>query len=334
MGVLRWGKWGEAVARMMVEVKPGENLLILADTWTYMDAAEACLIAGINAKANAQLLVLPRMSDTDTREFKSAAGAIMGADVIVALGGMSNLNVRDASFKAREKGTRIASCEVRSAGDWAIVGVLDVDYPRMVKVAEKTCQLWEKTQVCKLTSAVGTDVNFQLKGRPCDLGDGRAIGPGEIDYFPGVTPSIAPVEKTVDGTIVVDGTIADPYMLVSAPVTLRLEKGVITAVEGGADADALRSRLESTGEPEAFHMAHFNIGINPAARLGTSMGQDEMVMGVVTFGFGHQDPDFQGTVGPCTIHTDVTLRSPTVYLDGVVMCENNELNPDLGLGGL
>jgi len=317
--------------RMIVEVKPGENFLILADTWTDMDAAEACLIAGINAEANAQLLVLPRMLDTDTREFKSAAGAIMGADVIVALGGMSNRSVMDVSFKAREKGTRVAVCEVRGAGDWAIVGVLDVDYPRMVKVAEKICELWEKTEVCKLTSADGTDISFQLKGRPCDLGDGRAVGPGEIDYFPGVTPSIAPVEKTVNGTIVVDGTISDPDRLVSAPVTLRLEKGVITAIEGGADADALRSRLESPGEPEAFQMAHFNIGINPAARLGSSMGQDEMVVGVVTFGFGQQDPDFQGTVGPCTIHTDVTLRSPTVYLDGVVMCENNKLNPDLGL---
>ena len=74
-----------------------------------------------------QLLVLPRMLRTDTREFKSAAGAIMGADVIVALGGMSNLNVRDVSIKARGKGTRLASCNVRSQGDWAIVGVLDVD---------------------------------------------------------------------------------------------------------------------------------------------------------------------------------------------------------------
>ena len=25
----------------------------------------------------------------------------------------------------------------------------------------------------------------------------------------------------------------------------------------------------------------------------------------------------------------VTLRSPTIYLDGVVMCENNRFNPEL-----
>jgi len=40
--------------RMMLDVKPGENLLIMADTWTNMEIAEACLIAGINAKASAQ----------------------------------------------------------------------------------------------------------------------------------------------------------------------------------------------------------------------------------------------------------------------------------------
>lgn len=86
MTVLRWGEFGDVAVQMMAQVKPGENLLILADTWTDMEIAEACLIAGINAKANAQLLVIPRMSHTDTREFNpSTAGAIQGADVIVAV---------------------------------------------------------------------------------------------------------------------------------------------------------------------------------------------------------------------------------------------------------
>ena len=113
-----------------------------------------------------------------------------------------------------------------------------------------------------------------------------------------------------------------------------MEKGVITAIEGGADADVLRSRLESTGNPKAFHLCHFNVGMNPAARMGVKMMQDEMVMGAATFGFGSQDPIFEGTVGLVKMHTDVVLASPTIYLDGVVMCENEKFNPDLGLGGL
>lgn len=335
MTILRWGEWGEAVVRMLVEVKAGENLLILTDTGINKEIGEACLIAGINAKANAQLLVIPQMSRKDyVRDFPSTAGAILGADVIVSLSESRNASVEAAILKAREKGTRVTMCEPRGAQDWVIEGVLDVDYPLMVKVAEKICELWRKTEVCKVTSALGTDISFRLKGRPALLGDGRATEPGVLDYFPGASPSIAPVEDTINGTIVVDGTITAPIGQVSAPVTLRLEKGVITAIEGGADADALRSRLESTGDPKAFHMCHWNVGINPRARMGHKMDQDEKVRGVVTFGFGHQDPDFKGTVGPCAIHTDVTLRSPNVYLDSVVMCENNKLNPDLGLDEL
>jgi len=71
---------------MMGQVKVGENLLILDDTWTDMEIAEACLIAGINAKANAQLLVIPRTSHADMRGLSSVtASAIQGADLVVAL---------------------------------------------------------------------------------------------------------------------------------------------------------------------------------------------------------------------------------------------------------
>jgi hypothetical protein len=32
MKILRWCEWAEAVVKMLVEVRPGENLLILTDT--------------------------------------------------------------------------------------------------------------------------------------------------------------------------------------------------------------------------------------------------------------------------------------------------------------
>jgi len=326
MAVSRWGEWAEAVMRMIVEVKPGENLLILADTWTDMEVAEACLIAGINAKANAQLLVIPRMAPSDRCEFNPVTtGAIMGADVIVGLC-ETMFGRRAAMREAAKGGTRASGTRPRGDEDWVLEGVLEVDYPRMIKMGEKVRDLWEKTEICRVTSALGTDISFRLKGRPCDPCDGRAIDPGVIDYFPGGTPSIAPIEETINGTIVVDGTITGGGQ-VSEPVTARLEKGVITAIEGGADADAWRSLLESTGEPKAFHLCHFNVGINPRAEI-----PGEMAWGVVDFGFGHQDASYQGTVGQdVKMHTDVTLRSAAISLDGVVMCENREFNPDLGL---
>ena len=329
MAVSRWSEWAEAVMRMIVEVKPGENLLILSDTWADMEIAEAVLIAGINAKANAQLLVIPRVPRTDTRELNpSTAGAIQGADIVVGL--CETPYARKAAMrKALEKGTRAAGTVPRGHEDWVLEGLLEVDFPRMIKMGEKICELWQKTDVCRVTSALGTDISFRLKGRPCNPCDGRAIRPGQVGYFPGGTPSIAPIEETINGIIVVDGTITGCGQ-VSTPVTARLEKGIITSIEGGADADAWRSLLKSTGEPKAFHLCHFNVGINPRAEIPT-----EHAWGIVDFGFGHQDASYQGTIGQdVKMHTDVTLRSATISLDGVVMCENRRFNPNPSLGGL
>ena len=332
MAVWRWGEFGEVAVRMMGQVKPGENLLIVADTWTDMEIAEACLIAGINAKANAQLLVIPRRPETDTSEFNpSTAGAIQGADLIVAL--CQGIVSREATRKARDKGTRIVSTMPNGLEDFVIDGILGVDYELMIRVCEKICRLWEKTKVCRVTSPLGTDISFQMKGRPALVGDGMATEPGEADWFPGVDASVAPVEETINGTIVVDGAVSTGGP-VSAPITCRLEKGVITAIEGGVDATAWRSVLESVGDPKAFHVCHFTLGLNPRARISGYHLEDGHVLGAATFGFGAQDASYKGTVGVAKIHTDATLVSPTITIDGVVMCENNKLNPDLGLGGL
>jgi leucyl aminopeptidase (aminopeptidase T) len=334
MAVHRWGEFGEVAVRMMGQVKPGENLLVLADTWTDMDIAEACLIAGINAKADAQLLVIQRMSHTDTSELGApTVGAIAGADLVIGV--CETMFVEKASTRqACANGTRIVSVMPRGQEDFVIEGILDVDYAQMINVAEKVCKLWERTDVCHVTSPLGTDISFRLKGRPALVGDGMATEPGQVGFIPGGSAGIAPVEETINGTIVIDGCIEPGSRLVSAHITCHLEKGVITAIEGGADANAWRSDMESVDDPKAFHLCHFTLGLNPRAKASDSMHQCEHVLGAVTFGLGDQAPSFKGTVGAAKIHADVVLMSPTVYLDGVVMCDNNKLNPDLGLGGL
>jgi leucyl aminopeptidase (aminopeptidase T) len=117
-------------------------------------------------------------------------------------------------------------------------------------------------------------------------------------------------------------------------LSLATWRSIITAIEGGPDANAWRANLQSTGDPKVFQLAHFTLGLNPRAKLCGNMMQEERVMGAVTFGFGHQDPIYRGMARPAQVHIDAVLASPSVYLDKVVLCENNRLSPDLGLGGL
>ncbi len=329
----RWDEFAEIAVRRMGQVKPGENLLILADTKTDMVIAEACLSAGIIAGADTKLLVIPWMASSDTRELnEETVHSISRADVVIGLCETMFVE-KESTEAARRKGTRIAATTIAGMEDFAIEGIVDVDYEKMTEIAKRGCGLWENTEICRVTSTLGTDIHFLMKGRPALIGDGMATAPGEADFFPGVSIANAPVEETIYGTIVIDGNIP-PGRLVKTPVTCRLERGVIVEISGGADADALRRQFEESGDPIAKHLCHFTLGLNPRAKTIGHVHQDEHVLGAVTFGFGSQDPDFKGTVPQCKVHFDVVLKSPTILLDGIVMCENNQLNPDLGLGGL
>jgi len=330
MSVLRWGEFGEMAVRKMGQVKPGESLLILADTRTDMEIAEACLIAGINAKADAQMLVIPWMALSDTRELNRVTiGAIRESDVIVGLCETMFI-ATETTTAARKNGTRIAATFVSGMEDFAIDGIVNVDYDKMIASANKAIKLWENADICRVTSTAGTDISFGMKGRPALLGDGMATVPGEADFFPGVSIANAPIEETINGTIVIDGNIP-PGRLVNEPVTCRIEKGVIVEITGGVDANSLKDEFDKTQDPIAKHICHFTLGLNPQAKTTGHLHQDEHVLGAVTFGSGSQDPDFKGNVPPSKVHFDVVLPSSTIYLDGVIMCENNRLNPELGL---
>jgi leucyl aminopeptidase (aminopeptidase T) len=333
MRSLRWGAFADVAVRQMCSVKPGEKLLVLADTWTDMDLAEACLQAALAAGARAQLLVIPRMAPNDPTEFNECtAGAIAGADIILGVCATMFLE-KKAVGEARKRGLRIASTNIEGMENFAIEGICDVDYPLMIKIAEKVGALWQKTAHCRVTSPLGTDISFDLRGRPIDIGDGVASRPGEADFFPGVSVANAPIESTINGVLVVDGNIP-PGRLVREPVTVHLRNGVITGFEGGADARDLEAYFERSGDPVAKHLCHFTLGLNPRARTTGSVHQDEHVLGAITFGFGEQDPGFGGNVPPCSVHCDLVLTHARVEIDGKVMCEANKLNPDLGLGGL
>ena len=333
MRALRWGEFAGVAVRDMAAVKPGETLLVLADTWTDMDIAEACLTAGIGAGADTQLLVIPRMAPTDTTEFNaSVSGAIKGADVVLGLCPTMFIE-KTATMEARRNGTRIASTDVIGMEDFAIEGICDVDQGRMIEVAERIGQIWIGTEYCRVTSALGTDISFDMRGRPIEIGDGVAAEPGTSNFFPGVCVANAPIENTINGVIVVDGNIP-PGRLVNAPVTVHIETGVITGIEGGADAGQLRAHFAASGDPIATHLCHFTLGLNPLARTSGSIHQDEHVLGAITFGFGDQDADFGGNVPDCGVHCDLVLTTGKIECDGQILCEDNRLNEQLGLGGL
>ena len=325
---LYWEEFADVTVRRCLRPKPDDPLLVLTSTANDISLAEACLAAGIRAGADTQLIVKPRLPRGAPNEpGPILSAAILASKLILEL--CDEMGPNPAINEARSKGARVLVTNPKGIEDYVIRALLDVDVEAMIRNAELVAKLWDQTKHCRVTSPQGTDVSFDLMPRKSIIADGALSRDGEIDFFPGAQVSIAPVEETINGTIVIDASDS-VQGIVHTPYSFTMEKGVITAIEGGKEADVMRNWLESRNDESIYRLCHFSVGLNPQAGISDNTIEGERILAGIDFGFGSQDPDFGGTVGLCPHHEDVMLATPTIYLDGKEMSGGGKLNPEMG----
>lgn len=324
---LHWDEFAEALVRRMIRPQEGDAFLILADTATDPGLAQACLSAGLRAGADTQLMIYRRIAWGETAHFGPIVLDAIRASRFI-LGFHCNFLRTDAAREALAKGTRILSTEPWDMEAFLISGFLDVDYEAMIHNGEVVAKLWDKTEKCVVVSKGGTDIRFELAPRKSVVSDGMLTEDGELDYFPGLQVTAAPVEETINGKVVVDAD--DVQGILHTPYTMEIERGVITAIEGGLEANKMRQWMETRNDETIYHLCHFSFGLNPKALLSANFSEGERLFGCVDFGFGNQPQGLGGTVGTSPYHMDIIIASPTIYLDGKVMSDRNQLNYELG----
>lgn len=328
MSGLKWDLFADTVINKLGKVKSGEVVLIVADTATNLDIAHAYLSAALRAGADASLIVSRYRLLKEVTVPKVLEAAFPSADIAFGLG-RSPLAHSDAVRRARaERGTRLLTTNT-DVGDYLYEGVLGIDYDRMLDNANRYADLLRQANHVHVVDDLGTDVEFDVGGRPVVSSPGMVDQPGVIDFYPGAQVSDAPIEESINGIIVADGSITSEGVL-AQPVRITMEKGIITAIEGGAQAHSWKQWLDSTDDPKIYRLCHFSVGFNPKARITGNMSQDERLLGGIDFGFGSQDPKFQGTIGVGSYHTDIMLTSPSIYFDGTLITEKSRFNADLG----
>lgn len=327
---LYWQRFADATIDRLVRPGPGDPLLILASTENDLVLAEALLSAGVRQGADTQLLVKPRSKPGPESQQLGPiiSNAIRHSRFIVSICD-DGFDASPPVLEARRNGARLLICDVTDIEDYCIRGLLNVDQDKMNRNARRVADLWDQTKNCRLTSPVGTDVTFDLHPRKSLIGDGVLKEDGVVEFFPGTQVSIAPVEDTIEGRIVVDASDS-VQGLVYTPYTLHMKKGKITKVDGGREAATMEQWLRACNEEIIYELCHFSLGLNPEAGICGRMNEDERKLAAVDFGFGYQDPDFGGTVGLGTWHMDIMLAAPTVFLDGVEMSGSGTLNDDMG----
>ena len=208
--------------------------------------------------------------------------------------------------------------------NFLIDGLINVDYEGVIENTRLFCDLWHQGGSCRLTSRAGTDLTFENGDRPMLVSEGAARTPGEMDWFPGAMANVAPIESSIQGKIVVDGSLY-PFGIPEDLVTLQIENGVMVDISGKKFAARWKAWVQSLKDPVAYQLCHISVGMNPRAELTGWTTEDERVLGAITVGFGRQGADWGGTIKGGEHHLDVILSSATLVSGKNTLLEDNLL---------
>lgn len=316
--------------RDLALVRPGENVLILADTAINWDMISSLASAAYSLGAETSIMIYETREEVDLEPPKSVAEAMRASDVIISLPLMYILHTR-AYYNAMSSGARILELTGMDP-DMMIRLIGRVDYEKMCELGERLTELTKRARRIVIKSSSGTNLSFENDpSRPVFHNDGVLREKGVYKPLGGQI-SWAPVEDSIEGVIVADTFIWPPQEigLLRSPVKISIREGRITKIEGGVEARIFEKWLERLGDEKMYYVAHASWGFHPNARLRGIPLEDERLYAGFEFGFGSQSLKFRGKIGLAKSHTDLGIFNPDVYYDDVLVASGGRfVHPDL-----
>ena len=176
-----------------------------------------------------------------------------------------------------------------------------------------------------VASAAGTDLHLPYGEYPVTAEYGFVDEPGRWDHWPSGFAFTWPDEGQAHGRIVLaKGDVLLPMKsYVGEPITLTVEKGFVTRIEGAQEAEMLSEYIESFADPEAYAISHIGWGLQQRAYWSTlglydregTIGMDaRAVSGNFLFSLGPNNE--AGGTRTTACHIDIPMRRCTVSVDG------------------
>ena len=306
----------KTVVRQCMGISPGEEVLVVCNPVT----EEIGALMRIEAQgdgADATLAVISERDSAAAEPPRAVAAAMAAADVVLAptIQSLSHTAARKA---ASEAGVRIGTLpgvteemlsrlmtgdleEIRRRG-WAVVTALN------------------RGSEVRITCRNGSDLRIGLEGRLGIVDAGELGNRGAFGNLPCGEGFIAPLEGTTEGTLVVDGSIAEIGLL-DEPVSLTIREGHLVEASG-EDGARLMELLAAHGK-DGTNVAELGIGTNEEAILTGNILEDEKILGTCHVAFG-ASAAIGGTV-QVPVHLDCVVLEPTLAIDGETIVSGGDL---------
>jgi 2,5-dihydroxypyridine 5,6-dioxygenase len=306
-------------------VKPSETVLVYSDPHTPPHYGAAFVSAAQELGAISFELTVP--ANSDPVETGVILDAFKGSDLVIDLASYGTSIYRPLRTEALKAGTRI----LRVTEPEDVLFRMPPD-PVVRDRAKRSERLADDATSFQITSEAGTDIVVNKEGRKAFGLWGAVDQPGMWDHWPMGLVVVGANRVGTNGRLVVQpgDIMLSMQRYVSTQVTLTVEEGVITAIEGGVDAALLREWFESWHDPRAYHISHVGWGCEHRAlwdRLGKKAhggtGDAEAFYGVMQIAFG-RDTSFLGGTNDVPAHMDFDCLHNNVAVDGKPVIEDGE----------
>lgn len=325
----------DILVNQLLNLQAGAEVVITADMLSDKNLIEA-LAAAVSAVGAKPLLVwmntpggVSEAADPDLPGH-SLTAMLSAADVWLELNCRWLLysNVYYQAMRANQHLRHM--CLTGVDADSLVNCVGSVDYAAM---EEFTLLLRDKIKAARhmrMTSALGGYISFENSlDNPVSCKLGRVDKPG-THLFVGQI-GWTPLLESINGVIVLDGSIAPDIGIITTPVRMEIRAGGVEAISGGSQAAAYGAWLGGYNHPQMLRVAHTGIGFNPGAAVKGSIIEDQRVMGSTTWGFGSIGAGLvppQGVKAPS--HSDAVCLNTTVEADGVTWLRQGQfIEPEL-----
>lgn len=311
-------------------LKPGELCLSITDMAYNPVYADACISAALDIGAEAVKLTLPYNKPLPS---KCLGSAILESDLIV-YSTTHKLHYSDEIRTALKAGKRV----LMAVQPLHTLFRLNAD-PEVISRTKKGAEYMKKTNQIRMVSDAGTDLIMERGNRPVLAHYGVADEPGHSDFWGVGMIETAPIEGSLEGTMVLDTGDQMFYMAryVENPVKITFKEGRITKISGWLDAFLIRKHIESYNDENAWMVGHISIGTDKRAlwaaqtlqfpESGFSGGDAESYYGNVQVEIGsNNDVNFSGK-NQSNAHLGHCMLNTNLYLDDMLFVDKGVFVP-------
>jgi leucyl aminopeptidase (aminopeptidase T) len=314
----------DVLVRDYMAVRPGEVVLVSADTATDPALAEALATAVARADARGAVLTIPRLPYqgglADPYVPPVVAGAVAGCAVWIdcTFPYLAGSRVCDEALHGGRVRYLLGG-DMGATGLARLFGGVDLDLYYAVHRGFDELTAGAVGRPVRITDRRGSDVTFTL-AKPGFAKPSRADRPG-LYFVPGAC-TMFPEPDTVRGVLHVVAAFHEHFARFSEPAVLSIDGRIREVAGGGGDRPVLERALRRAAGGDYGRVIHFTHGIHPAARMtGESFIEDMRVAGNDAVGLGI--PFW--LPGGGENHPDAILSQQSVWIDGAPIVEDGAI---------